>query len=181
MSGSLVASAYFEDGDYFSVLGDGLRSMGIKGSDYKDIVFFCVGTSKCSGDSLGPEVGTLLKQRGFNVCGVLDKEVNALNVGKVYEDLKKKYPNFFVICLDSFVTSSKDTIGSILLYSSPMSPGVGLGKQIGTYGDCCIVGSVIVSGDTVSSTFFRLCCVNRIFIFKMANKIADMISLYFRE
>ena len=69
----------------------------------KEIIFLCVGSDRSTGDSLGPLVGTLLKEKNipFPVYGTLQAPVHALNLKKVIEDIHNTFEDPFIIGIDA--------------------------------------------------------------------------------
>lgn len=109
-----------------------------------DIV--CIGTDRCSGDSLGPFVGSMLKRRralgNVEIHGSLDKTVNARNVEEVGELLKGK--ETFVVAVDASLGVG-NAIGSIVYQDKGIEPGKGVRKNLSTIGDIAITGIVNMS------------------------------------
>ena len=57
------------------------------------IVFLCIGSDRCTGDSLGPLVGDKLKLLSLDniyVYGNLESTVNATNLEKVINNIKSR-------------------------------------------------------------------------------------------
>ena len=74
----------------------------------KDIVFVCIGSDCSTGDSLGPLVGTRLKELGFeNVYGTVKHPIHALNIKQRLKEIEEKHPNRFVIAIDASIGSSE--------------------------------------------------------------------------
>lgn len=104
-----------------------------------DIVFVCVGTPRNIADSIGPRVGTKLKQRGFkNVYGCLEDPIHAANLEqKYYEILDENYGKK-IIAIDACISIDMNRQGSILLSNRPLKPGSGVGKKLIRVGHCSI-------------------------------------------
>lgn len=106
----------------------------------------CIGTDKCIVDSLGPIVGTLLKEgnAAIDVYGTLNEPIHALNIARYVNILKgKNYDK--IIAIDACL-SNRLAIGSIELKEDSIKPGKGLGKILPEIGDYSIVGIVETSG-----------------------------------
>lgn len=62
-------------------------------SEPDDLVFFCIGTDRATGDCLGPLVGsrlqTLLPETV--IYGTLEKPLHALNLREVLDQVKRSY------------------------------------------------------------------------------------------
>lgn len=111
-------------------------------SDFRnnELVFLCVGTPNVPGDSLGPAVGTLLKQYGFkNVYGSLENPVHALNIRSHRRLIKSKYTAPFIIAIDAAL-GKKEQSGLITIKNGPLYPGKGVGKKLPPVGDLEITG-----------------------------------------
>lgn len=55
----------------------------------RDIIFFCIGTDRSTGDSLGPLVGTQLIKKNLpaeRVYGTLDRPVHAINLDETLSE-----------------------------------------------------------------------------------------------
>lgn len=110
--------------------------------DISNMMIVCIGTDRSTGDSFGPLVGTMLKQRGFaNVVGTLHDPVHAVNL----EEKMKSLDGKFIFAIDSclgFATS----VGDVRAEKGSMNPGAGVGKCIHPIGDMHIKGIVNVGG-----------------------------------
>lgn len=110
---------------------------------WEEIVVFCVGTDRSTGDSYGPLVGHLLLsgKRLFRVVGTLEKPVTAMNLR---DELEKISENALVIAVDSSV-GKQTAVGMITVKSGPLFPGSGLGKDLPEAGDVSVSGIVAES------------------------------------
>lgn len=112
----------------------------------RQVVFLCIGTDRSSGDSLGPMVGTFLRQTGMpNLRGTLHEPVHAANLHKSIAEVKRSYKNAFIVAIDAQLGKSEN-VGKITVAEGPLEPGGGVGKDLGAVGDAHIVGCVNVSG-----------------------------------
>lgn len=100
----------------------------------KEIVYVCIGSSKIIWDSVGPRVGTLLKNEMNNVIG--DMKINfsckkdyILN----YNYLKNKY----IVAIDSAFINKKIK-EEIFITNKSIIMGAGINKNIGKIGDLSI-------------------------------------------
>lgn len=106
-------------------------------SDTLPPVIVCIGTDKVSGDSLGPTVGTLLREcydLPLFVYGTLSYPVTALNLVKTATFIKKRHPSQRIIAVDCAVGKSAE-VGNINLFSGGIKAGAGVGKNIPEIGD----------------------------------------------
>lgn len=104
--------------------------------DKTQILFVCIGNYEIIGDSIGPLVGSYLKEK------IGEKKV----IGDMYhnicckKDLIKFYPkmkNKFIIAIDSAL-SSKELEGEIFVNHTPVIMGLGLERKRGVIGDISI-------------------------------------------
>lgn len=137
-----------------------------------DTVIVCIGTDKVVGDSLGPLVGTMLKNSGciYPIYGTLDSPVHALNIHDTIAKINKEYPKSNILSIDACVGK---TVGEIVIRDEPISPGKGAGKQLPDIGNHSIVGIV----DTSYCTNNLLKNIRLGFILKMSEIIATSIIL----
>jgi putative sporulation protein YyaC len=109
----------------------------IIGSTTRDIVLLCIGSDRSTGDSLGPLVGTILKEKNicYPVYGTLQAPVHALNIRKVLKDVYQSYENPFIIGIDACL-GDENKIGTIFLKEGAFIPGKALKKELPSVGDC---------------------------------------------
>jgi putative sporulation protein YyaC len=111
--------------------------------DLEDIVFFCIGTDRSTGDSYAPLIGTMLKEQGYeNVIGTIHDPVHAVNLD---ERIKEIPEGKTVIALDACLGRLKN-VGTISFNKGKLSPGAGVNKELTKVGDYNIQGVVNVSG-----------------------------------
>ena len=108
-----------------------------------DIVFLCIGSDRYVGDSLGPLVGSMLKesQVPFRVYGTLKDPIHAFNLKDVLMDIKKQMKKPLIISIDASL-GSKDEVGYILFKEGSLTPGTALRKMLPKVGDYHFVGIV---------------------------------------
>lgn len=77
-------------------------------SEFKQIIFLCVGTNKIIGDMIGPMVGEDLKNRinkntkkEIIVFGNMENTLNLKNAKNIISNIKSKYVNPFIITIDT--------------------------------------------------------------------------------
>lgn len=142
-----------------------------------DIIFLCIGSDRCTGDSLGPLVGDkiqFLSSNNVYVYGNLESTVNATNLDNVLTTIKSNHVNPFIIAIDASLGNSAD-IGKIIINDEPLCPGKALNKDLPSIGNISIVGIV-----NISSCFqFTTLQNTRLYIvMKIANTIAKGISYF---
>jgi len=116
-------------------------------SPYSEIILFCIGTDRCTGDSLGPLVGMLLQQANLpevQVWGTLEQPIHALNLKEALHRLSLR-SNPLVISIDACLGISSH-VGDIQLVDGPLRPGMGVKKILPSVGDFHIKGIVNASG-----------------------------------
>ena len=107
-------------------------------------VVVCIGTDAVVGDSLGPLVGSMLKDRlkgKTYVFGTVESPITAKEVPFVADFVKNVYPDVPVLAIDAALGSSEE-IGSIKITKCPIKPGLGVDKNLGEIGTASIIGVV---------------------------------------
>lgn len=102
----------------------------------KQIIFLCIGSDRSTGDSLGPLVGTMLKEQKipFPVYGTLQEPVHALNLIQVLKDIHKTYKDPFILGIDASL-GDESQIGFIFIKEGAFIPGNALNKVLPKVGD----------------------------------------------
>jgi putative sporulation protein YyaC len=140
----------------------------------RPIVFVCIGTDRSTGDSLGPLIGTLLKDKqpdSFHVYGSLDDPIHALNLAEKVDQIKKNHVNPFIIGIDACLGRLK-SVGIIQIGDGPVKPGSGVNKDLPAVGDIHLKGIVNVSG---FMEYFVLQNTRLHLVMEMAKTIANAI------
>ncbi|VEF49701.1 putative sporulation protein YyaC [Bacillus freudenreichii] len=96
----------------------------LQNSASKDIIFLCIGSSRSTGDSLGPMVGSMLKEKGvsFHVFGTMDEPVHALNLNAALENIHNKFADPLIFPIDASLGDASQ-VGEIYLMKGPLVPG----------------------------------------------------------
>ncbi|MFS0575827.1 spore protease YyaC [Sporosarcina sp. 179-K 3D1 HS] len=116
--------------------------------DTKQIVFFCIGTDRSTGDSLGPLTGSHLSESRlfpFPVIGSLENPLHALNLQQHLDTCRETNPNAFIVAIDACLGKGS-SIGELLFHSGPIQPGKAVGKDLPPVGDVSIKGIVNIGG-----------------------------------
>ncbi|RST58412.1 spore protease YyaC [Siminovitchia terrae] len=102
----------------------------------KDIIFLCIGSSRSNGDSLGPMVGSMLKEKGvpFYVFGTLDAPVHALNLNDVLQKIHNEFADPLIFPIDASLGDASQ-VGEIYLMKGPLIPGRAANKSLKPIGD----------------------------------------------
>lgn len=115
-------------------------------NEYDKVIFFCIGTDRITGDSLGPIVGDKLrflfrKIREVKVYGYLGHNICANNANEIIRNITNTYKKPLIIAIDSAI-SKKENIGKIVIENNGMYLGKALNKKINYIGDLSIKGIV---------------------------------------
>lgn len=138
------------------------------------IVFVCIGTDRSTGDSLGPLVGTLLKEKrtstsSFYVYGTLAEPIHAMNLEEKLTEIHKLHINPFIIGIDACLGKVR-SVGIVQIGEGPVKPGAGVNKDLPAVGNAHITGIVNVSG---FMEFMVLQNTRLNLVLNMAKTIAD--------
>lgn len=116
----------------------------------REIIILCIGTDRCTGDSLGPFVGHRLKQimpkGNFFIYGTLENPVHAQNLESIINKIYSNFENPYIIAIDACLGSVND-IGKIIIKNEKLSPGLALNKNLPKVGDITITGIVNIGGN----------------------------------
>jgi putative sporulation protein YyaC len=115
---------------------------------YSEIIVFCIGTDRSTGDALGPIVGSALERLYPNhvaIYGTLDSPVHAVNLQETIDYVKKKHPNPLIIAVDACL-GQLNSVGKITVAHGPIKPGAGVKKQLPEVGTFHITGIVNIGG-----------------------------------
>ncbi len=144
--------------------------------DNKKPIFICIGSDMVLGDSLGPLVGTFLKNKKINayVYGTLSFPITAKEISYARTYLKQMHPNAISIAIDAAI-GEQDDVGIIRVINKGLKPGLGVDKKLGTIGDISIVG-VVAAKSQQNYNLFNLTRLN--LIYKMAETISNGIEMF---
>jgi putative sporulation protein YyaC len=78
---------------------------------------------------------------GAYIYGTLQSPITAKEVKYLKDFLRKTHPNRPIIAVDAAVGRVED-IGIVKITSSPLSPGAGANKQLGSFGTATVLGIV---------------------------------------
>lgn len=138
----------------------------------------CIGSDLSVGDSLGPVVGTKLKEklRGLNVYvyGTLSKPITAHEVKYMNEFLRQTHPYSPVIAVDAAVGAAGD-VGLIKIAKRGLKPGSGANKKLSRVGDVSIMG-IVAEKTMFNYSLFSATRLN--VVFKMSEIIAEGVATY---
>ncbi len=123
-------------------LGKSLEKLN---NTFSHIIFLCIGTEKIIGDSVGPIIGSNIKNlenEYIKVYGICGKNLDFSNAKNIIEKVYKKYSNPFIITIDAALSKEKRT-GEIYIGEGFMKIGTALEKSITFYSNInikCVVG-----------------------------------------
>lgn len=141
-------------------------------------VILCVGSDLSVGDSLGPIIGTKLKQTlaGLNcfVYGTLSKPITAHEVKYMNDFLMLTHPLSPVIAIDAAVGNAGD-IGLIKIAKRALNPGSGANKKLSKVGDVSIMG-IIAEHSVFNYSLFSATRLN--VVYKMSEIIAEGVTSF---
>ncbi|WP_257962547.1 spore protease YyaC [Bacillus sp. UMB0893] len=132
-----------------------LKEMILNSSyESEDIIFLCIGSDRCVGDSLGPLAGTMLKEQQvpYRVYGTLEEPLHAFNLKGVLKDIKKLENHPLIFSINASL-GEKDQVGSIVLKNGPIIPGKALEKVLPEAGAYHINGIVNYIDPLLSAQF----------------------------
>lgn len=86
------------------------------------IILLCIGTDRSTGDSLGPLVGSFLKEsliKNIHVFGTLDEPVHAKNLPETIQQVEETFHNPYIIAVDAALGSIRKVKQWILDWVPP--------------------------------------------------------------
>lgn len=143
-------------------------------------VVICIGSSGVVGDSLGPMVADLLKERyevPAYVYGGLRAPVNGVNYTRYAAFLAERHRESLVIAVDACVGDKRD-VGKIKYSSKGLRAGGALNKNLGAIGDIGILGVV---AERSPDNLGALMNVPYALVERMSAAIARKIALLVKE
>ena len=186
---SLSPNSYIEIGEFL------YKNLIKLLAENRQIIFLCIGTDRCTGDSLGPLVGYKIKshiknnhQKNIYVYGSLENPVHAKNLVEIINKIKLNFSNPYIIAIDSCLGKTTN-IGKVFISNKPLSPGLALNKDLPPIGDLSITGIVNISGsyeflilqNTRLYTVMSLAdCISNgiIYFYNKALKDSSVLALY---
>ena len=116
--------------------------------DTHELIFFCIGTDRSTGDSFGPLTGSYLSESSlfpFTVIGTLESPLHALNLQQHIDETRLDNPAAFIVAIDACLGQGS-SIGQLLFQHGPIHPGKAVGKDLPPVGDVSIKGIVNIAG-----------------------------------
>ncbi len=119
----------------------------------REIIFICIGTDRCTGDSLGPLIGYKSKQffkdlsnKKLFLYGSLEFPIHSKNIVDVINKIKITFENPYIVAIDSCLGSITN-IGKVFIDRNPIFPGLAVNRNLPPVGDLSITGIVNISGN----------------------------------
>lgn len=138
----------------------------------QEIVLLCIGTDRCTGDALGPLIGSQLAGGSLpqaHVYGTLEKPVHATNLQETISTIRVRHHEPLIIAIDACL-GRLDSVGNVMIGRGPLKPGAGVNKDLPSVGDIYITGIVNVGG---FMDYFVLQNTRLYLITRLAKVIAD--------
>lgn len=140
----------------------------------RQLVVVCFGTPAIAGDSLGPEVGTILREdKNFPafVYGTLDRPVTGRNMNEWISFVRETHKGAVLLAVDACLGEASN-LGRISVRSDGVCPAAVGGKK-NRFGD---VGIIAVVGDKSGDALTELMQANAVYVSELAHKVADLIK-----
>ena len=140
----------------------------------RPLVIVCFGTPAIAGDSLGPEVGTLLRSDArfpAFVYGTLDRPVTGKNMTEWMKFLREAHKDAVMLAVDACL-GERTQLGKITVRNDGVCPAA-VGGRKNRFGD---VGIIAVVGDKNGDALTELMQANALYVSKLAHKVADLIK-----
>lgn len=141
---ALLADIHYQDSAAANAVKSALvKQFRAEGKSEKYLpVFFMVGATSSTGDSLGPFIGWFLSRKGFTgeYVGDLNEPVHATNIKEKLNEAwqramqRNQFP--YIIAVDAAVGRP----GRITVNCGPLKPGAGMGKTLPEVGSIHIMG-----------------------------------------
>lgn len=142
--------------------------------NFPPVVVVCFGSPSIAGDSLGPEVGSLLRaDPAFPafVYGTLDRPVTGKNMGEWMSFVREVHSDALLLAIDACL-GDKDNLGKISVRGDGVCPAAACGKKK-RFGDVGIIGVV---GDKKGDPLAELMQADLDAVGALARKIAEIVK-----
>lgn len=140
----------------------------------RQIVIVCFGTPAIAGDSLGPEVGSILREdKSFPafVYGTLDRPVTGRNMNEWISFVRETHKGAILLAVDACLGDAAN-LGRISVRSDGVCPAA-VGGRKSRFGD---VGIIAVVGDKSGDALTELMQASAVYVSELAHKVADLIK-----
>lgn len=140
----------------------------------EEMAFICIGSNEIIGDSIGPRIGSFLKQNTkLQVYGDMK---NNLSKEEEIKNISNKLKNKFIVAIDSAL-SNYDDIGEIYVTNKSLKIAEGINIDKGNIGNLSIKIVVAENMNDIYKNIFNLKNTDIEFIDKLAFIVANGIKL----
>lgn len=85
-------------------------------------IYVCVGTPNTNFDSIGPRVGSKLKDLGYEVYGTMENPIHGTNVRRIWDEKIKHIDKNKIIGIDAALSLKPNSVGTVLLRKRGIKP-----------------------------------------------------------
>lgn len=85
-------------------------------------IYVCVGTPNTNFDSIGPRVGSKLKDLGYEVYGTMENPIHGNNVRTIWDEKIKHLDKDRIIAIDAALSVKPNSIGTAILRKRGVRP-----------------------------------------------------------
>ena len=140
-----------------------------------EMTFLCIGTDRSSGDCLGPWIGTLLTEAGFErVVGTLEHPCDAEKLPEVMALLPSEGT---ILAIDACL-GRPESVGAYLVSAEPLIPARSVGRSFPPLGAYSIAGIVNTAGP---KPYWTLQTTSLYRVMNMAREAAEAIIRAWRS
>ena len=153
---------------------DGGRVNNRAMKNFPPVVVVCFGSPSIAGDSLGPEVGSLLRaDASFPafVYGTLDRPITGKNMGEWMNFVREVHSDALLLAVDACL-GERQNLGRISVRGDGVCPAAACGKKK-RFGDVGIIGVV---GDKTGDPLSELMQADLAAVSALARQIAALIK-----
>lgn len=114
-------------------------------ADPNRLLLACIGSDRCTGDALGPLVGSKLLRLGVPAERVAGSLAEPLHAGNLVQFLAARDPLLPVLAIDACL-GSPHHVGTIAVGYGPLHPGAAVQKRLPPVGDLYLTATVNIRG-----------------------------------
>ena len=85
-------------------------------------IYVCIGTPNANFDSIGPRVGSKLKDLGYEVYGTMENPIHGTNVRAIWDEKIKYMDKDRIIGIDAALSLKPNSIGTAILRKRGVRP-----------------------------------------------------------
>ncbi len=139
----------------------------------KRVVFVCIGTPRIVGDSLGPLVGDMLRERGVKayVYGTTRRPITALNLHGYRKMLETYHRGDTIVAIDATMGALED-VGTLRISEGGLRPAGAFRKNAGRLGD---IGIMAIVGEREGDMLLQLKTADGEFVRSLAVRVSDLL------